>query len=92
MNKTSRTGSVAPTESEAGSAKGTPLFRLPDGGASLEQVERELVLQALERCAWNQTRAGALLGINRDQVRYRIEKFGLTVPPQRTPLSIPSTR
>ena len=30
-----------------------------------------------ERAGGNQTQAGQLLGINRDQVRYRIEKFGL---------------
>jgi DNA-binding protein Fis len=35
------------------------------------------VVQALERTAWNQTRAAALLGVNRDQIRYRIEKFKL---------------
>jgi DNA-binding NtrC family response regulator len=53
-------------------------FRLPPEGVNLEEVERQLVVQALERCGGNQTHAGALLGINRDQVRYRIEKFGLT--------------
>ncbi len=52
-------------------------FRLPPGGLVLEDVERQLVVQALERARGNQTRAGELLGINRDQVRYRIEKFGL---------------
>ena len=52
-------------------------FRLPPGGLVLEDVERQLVVQALERARGNQTRAGQLLGINRDQVRYRIEKFGL---------------
>jgi DNA-binding protein Fis len=35
------------------------------------------VVQALERCGGNQTRAATLLGLNRDQIRYRIEKFGL---------------
>jgi|SoiMethySBSTD1v2_1073268.scaffolds.fasta_scaffold108892_2 two-component system, NtrC family, response regulator AtoC len=55
-------------------------FRLPPEGVSLEEVERQLVVQALERCGGNQTHAGTLLGINRDQVRYRIEKFGLTKP------------
>jgi two-component system, NtrC family, response regulator AtoC len=55
-------------------------FRLPPEGVNLEEVERQLVVQALERCGGNQTHAGALLGINRDQVRYRIEKFGLMRP------------
>ncbi len=53
-------------------------FRLPPGGLNLEEVERQLVVQALERAGGNQTQAAQLLGINRDQVRYRIEKFGLT--------------
>ena len=53
------------------------LFRLPADGVNLEDVERQLLLQALERAGGNQTQAGHLLGINRDQVRYRIEKFGL---------------
>ena len=53
---------------------------LPANGISLEHLERSLVLQALERCGWNQTRAATLLGLNRDQIRYRIEKFGLERP------------
>jgi len=53
-------------------------FRLPPGGLNLEEVERQLLVQALERSGGNQTQAAQLLGINRDQVRYRIEKFGLT--------------
>jgi len=59
-------------------------FRLPPEGVNLDEVERQLLVQALERCGGNQTHAGQLLGINRDQVRYRIEKFGLTRPGQRT--------
>jgi two-component system response regulator AtoC len=50
---------------------------LPARGIDLEQLERSLVVQALERSGWNQTRAAALLGLNRDQIRYRIEKFKL---------------
>jgi DNA-binding NtrC family response regulator len=57
-------------------------FELPPAGADLEQLERSLVDQALRRSGWNQTRAGALLGLNRDQIRYRIEKFGLTAVPE----------
>jgi DNA-binding NtrC family response regulator len=55
-------------------------FRLPDDGVDLEEVERQLLVQALERAGGNQTQAAQLLGINRDQVRYRIEKFGLGKP------------
>jgi two-component system, NtrC family, response regulator AtoC len=62
---------------------GAVIFRLPPGGVVLEDVERQLLVQALERSHGNQTHAGQLLGINRDQVRYRIEKFGLTRPGQR---------
>jgi DNA-binding NtrC family response regulator len=54
-------------------------FRLPAEGVNLEDVERQLLVQALERAGGNQTHAAQLLGINRDQVRYRIEKFGLKV-------------
>jgi DNA-binding NtrC family response regulator len=50
---------------------------LPVGGVNLEQLERSLVVQALRRSDWNQTQAARLLGLNRDQIRYRIEKFGL---------------
>ena len=64
-----------PTLSRSGSAHS--LFRLPPSGVNLEEVERQLLVQALERSGWNQTHAGQLLHINRDQVRYRIEKFGL---------------
>jgi DNA-binding NtrC family response regulator len=52
-------------------------FRLPPEGVNLEDVERQLLAQALERAGGNQTQAAHLLGINRDQVRYRLEKFGL---------------
>jgi DNA-binding NtrC family response regulator len=53
---------------------------LPAGGLNLEALERSLVVQALERAGWNQTKAATLLGLNRDQIRYRIEKFGLEKP------------
>jgi DNA-binding NtrC family response regulator len=52
-------------------------FELPAKGVNLEAVERSLVVQALERSNGNQTHAATLLGLHRDQIRYRIEKFGL---------------
>jgi DNA-binding NtrC family response regulator len=56
-------------------------FELPATGVDLEDLERSLVAQALKRSGGNQTKAAALLGLNRDQIRYRIEKFGLTPAP-----------
>jgi two-component system, NtrC family, response regulator AtoC len=53
---------------------------LPATGIDLEQLERSLVVQALERSGWNQSKAATLLGVNRDQIRYRIEKFKLERP------------
>jgi len=52
-------------------------FRLPDGGISLEEVEKDFVRQAIARSEGNQTRAAQLLGISRDALRYRLQKFGL---------------
>jgi len=53
---------------------------LPIEGINLDALERSLVVQALERSGWNQTRAATLLGLNRDQIRYRVEKFDLRKP------------
>ena len=55
---------------------------LPPAGTNLEAVERDLVAQALERTGWNQSKAARLLGLNRDQIRYRIGKFALTRQPR----------
>jgi len=59
-------------------------FQLPPEGVNLEGEEKSLVVQALERTGGNQTRAAALLGLHRDQIRYRIEKFGLSTKPEKT--------
>ena len=62
-------------------ARLTDGVELPASGIDIEQLERSLVVQALERSGWNQTRAATLLGLNRDQIRYRIEKFKLERQP-----------
>jgi len=59
-------------------------FRLPTAGVNLETLERDFVVQALERSRGNRTRAARLLGLNRDQIRYRIEKFQLECGPVET--------
>jgi hypothetical protein len=56
-------------------------FVLPADGLVFEDLERNLVRQALERTRGNQTRAAKLLGMTRDQIRYRVRKFALAVRP-----------
>ncbi len=50
------------------------------GGIVLDDVERQLILKALESAGWNRSRAAEMLGISRDTLRYRIEKFKLQAP------------
>jgi two-component system NtrC family response regulator len=50
---------------------------LPDEGISLEGVERELIVRALERFNGNQTHAAKYLDISRRTLIYRMEKYGL---------------
>ena len=52
-------------------------FKLPPDGIALEQVEQELISQALERTGGNKTRAAELLGISRHTLLYRLDKFGI---------------
>jgi two-component system NtrC family response regulator len=52
-------------------------LKLPDEGISLEEVEKEILVQALEKNQWNQTRAARYLNISRKTLIYRMEKFGL---------------
>jgi len=55
---------------------GTAGIRIPPEGLDIEEVEKELVRQALNMTGGNQTRAAKLLSLSRDAFRYRIQKFG----------------
>ncbi|MBI1921762.1 MAG: sigma-54-dependent Fis family transcriptional regulator [Geobacter sp.] len=59
-------------------AAGTKVLNLPDEGYSLEELEREAVLEALERTGWNQTAAARFLRIPRHTLLYRMEKYHIT--------------
>jgi two-component system, NtrC family, response regulator AtoC len=56
---------------------GDAQLNLPPTGVDLRQLERRMVEQALRRAGGNLTRAASLLGLNRDQMRYRVTKYGL---------------
>jgi two-component system response regulator AtoC len=52
--------------------------KLPGGGIRLEDAERELILQALQRSSWVQKDAAELLGISSRALNYKIKRFGIT--------------
>jgi two-component system NtrC family response regulator len=52
-------------------------FELPAHGISLEGLEKDLIIRALEKFNWNQTHAAQYLDISRKTLIYRMEKFGL---------------
>jgi DNA-binding NtrC family response regulator len=59
---------------------GTDVVTLPAEGISLDVLVRMAVVQALERCGWNQTRAARLLRVPRHILLYRMEKYGISPP------------
>ncbi len=56
---------------------GTQQFTLPASGISLEDVERQLILAALKQAGNNKSKAARLVGLTRDTLRYRLEKYHL---------------
>jgi DNA-binding NtrC family response regulator len=48
------------------------------GGIDLEEVERQLIREGLAATGWNRSRAAKLLGISKETLRYRMEKYGLS--------------
>lgn len=67
-----------PKASEGGSG-----VQLPMEGMALEEIERSLVIQALERAGWNQKEAAKLLHLTPDQMHHRVKKFELRHPSWR---------
>ena len=60
-----------------GAVAGGGYITLPPDGISLEDVEKQLIHQAMDRYGGNQTQAAKCLHMSRDTLRYRIKKFGL---------------
>lgn len=55
-----------------------PGYALPAGGINLEELEKDLIQQAVAQARGNKTRAAELLGLSRDTLRYRLEKYDIT--------------
>jgi len=52
-------------------------FKLPEVGIQLDELEANMILQALNRTNGNRSKSARLLGISRDTLLYRIQKHGL---------------
>jgi transcriptional regulator with PAS, ATPase and Fis domain len=65
------------TEPEAAAEEEKTTLRIPPEGLSLKNMEKDLVIKALQMVNGNQTRAARLLSISRDALRYKMQKFGL---------------
>lgn len=52
-------------------------YVLPEGGINLDELEKDLIIQALQRTEYNQTKAAKLLGISRHTLIYRMDKYAL---------------
>ncbi len=54
-----------------------PRLILPEEGISLDDVEKDLIRQAMDRAGKNQTKAAKLLNMSYDTLRYQIKKYNL---------------
>jgi two-component system NtrC family response regulator len=68
-----------------GEARPAPATSLavPEQGVNLDQMEKNLVLAALEKADWNQKRAAEMLGISVDRMNSRVRKWGIRHPSWR---------
>ncbi len=57
-------------------ANADALFKLPSNGVNFEDVERSLIMQAMERTDNNITKSAKMLGLTFRTLQYRLEKFG----------------
>lgn len=75
-----RRDGAAAAASGDGAALDGPLHMRVDfsqGSVSLEDIEQQLIREALEHTGGNRTKTAGLLGISRDTLRYRMEKFDI---------------
>lgn len=71
-------GDVRAATRHGGATNVDDAFTLPDEGVSLDDVERSLIRQALERTSGNQSESARLLGLSRAKLRYRMQKHDLS--------------
>jgi len=61
-------------------ARASDRFEIPDEGINFEQFERDMIIQAMEKCDWVIAKAAKKLGMSYRTLQYRLDKFGLGKP------------
>jgi two-component system, NtrC family, response regulator PilR len=62
---------------EEATSAGKLRFELPVEGLSIEELERDLIIKAMDRTGWVIAKAAPLLGMSYKTLQYRLEKFGI---------------
>ncbi len=55
-------------------------FDLPPEGISMDELERDIIIKAMDRAGWVIAKAAPLLGMSYKTLQYRLEKFGIEKP------------
>jgi DNA-binding NtrC family response regulator len=64
-------------------SRGGDRFEIPPDGINFEHLERDLILQAMEKADWVIAKAAKMLGMSYRTLQYRIDKFGIRKPEGR---------
>jgi DNA-binding NtrC family response regulator len=65
---------------EEASHSGQLPFDLPAEGISIEELEKDIIIKAMDRTGWVIAKAAPLLGMSYKTLQYRLEKFGIEKP------------
>jgi two-component system NtrC family response regulator len=67
----------------ASATAGESIIQIPDSGINIDNLEKQLVIEALKKADWNQKTAAGLLGISVDRMNARVKKFKIKHPSWR---------
>ncbi|MGH7985747.1 MAG: sigma-54-dependent transcriptional regulator [Candidatus Binataceae bacterium] len=61
-------------------SRGGERFEIPAEGINFEHLERDVILQAMEKADWVIAKAAKMLGMSYRTLQYRLDKFGIKKP------------
>jgi DNA-binding NtrC family response regulator len=67
-------------------SRGSDRFEIPPEGINFENLERDLILQAMDRADWVIAKAAKMLGMSYRTLQYRLDKFDIKKPDGKSAL------